>query len=274
VNNLYQRSKKLIRRYNFYPKRILGQHFMIDAYSLRLIMAHAGVNQSDTTLEVGAGFGFLTRLLARKAKKVLAVEEDAKLCRALRNELSDLHNVVLIQGNILKVPLPPFNKVVSNPPFSISTPLILLLLRKRLDSVVLTLQEEFIRKLTALAGSRDYGKVTVLTFYRCEVEMLEPVSREAFYPKPAVQAAIVRLNYRKHPPFHVVNNQVFQEVVQTLFTQRNRKVRKAILPYLSRHHTPEAVEGRARVDNLPLCKKRVRDMTPKDFGVLANGLSP
>lgn len=247
---------------------------MIDANSLRLIIAHAGVNHSDITLEVGAGFGFLTRLLARKAKKVLAVEEDARLCQVLHNELNDLQNVELIKGNILKVPLPSYNKVVSNPPFSISTPLILLLLRRSLDSVVLTLQEEFIRKLTAPVGSRDYGKVTVLTFYRCEVEVLEPVPREAFYPKPAVQAAIVRLNHRKHPPFHVANNQVFQEVVQTLFTQRNRRARKAVMPYLSRHHAHGNVEGRERIDDLPLCKKRVRDMTPKDFGVLANELSP
>lgn len=246
---------------------------MVDTKSLKLMITHAEVNQADIILEVGAGLGFLTRFLAQKAKKVFAVEEDAKLSQVLRNELTDLSNVELIRGDILKVPLPQHNKVVSNPPFSISTPLILLLLRRSLDSVVLTLQEEFIQKLTAPVGSKNYGKVTVFTSYSCEVEVLDSIPREAFYPKPAVQAVIVRLNHRKHPPFPVVNQKIFHELVQILFTQRNRRVRKAILPYLSTRPALGEVWGRERIDNLPLCKKRVRDMTPKDFGVLANELS-
>ncbi len=245
---------------------------MVDDHFLRLLRLYATVGQSDVVLEVGAGFGFLTRFLAQKSKRVVVVEVDTQLVKVLQSELDDFDNIDLIEGDFFKVVIPPFNKVVSNPPFSMSSPLLFWLLNKSFDCAVLTFQEEFARRLDAPIGSKDYSRLTVSTFYRAEVELLDLVPKEAFYPSPDVDAVIVRLKPKSSFPFKVEDEKVFDEVVRTLFTQRNRKVRNAVLPFLHKY----GLRGKVAVekaDLLPFSNKRVRELAPEDFGALANELS-
>lgn len=270
--DLYETAKHLMRVHRIFPKRRLGQNFMVDEHLLWLMSSYAAVKRSDVVLEVGAGFGFLTRLLAQKARKVVAVEADTRILKVLRNELADIDNIELVEGNILKVTIPRFRKVVSNPPFSISSPLLFWLFNRTFDCAVLTLQKEFARRLDAPVGSKEYSRLTVSMFYRSEVELLDPVPRDAFYPTPAVEAVIVRLNPKKTPPFEVKDEKALDRVLRTLFTQRNRKVRNAILPLLRKHELQSTVSAR-RVDLQSLGDKRVRELTPEDFGALANELS-
>ncbi len=241
---------------------------MVDDTFLEQMCSHASLERSDVVLEIGAGFGSLTRLLAQRAKRVIAVEADARLVKVLRSELAGLDNIELIEGDVLKATVPAFNKVVSNPPFSISSPLLFWLLDRAFDCAVLTFQKEFARRLDAPVGSRDYSRLTVSTYYRADVELLDDVPKEAFYPPPEVDAVIVRLKLKKSPPFKVNDEKVFEEVVRTLFTQRNRKVRKAILPLLRKYGLKDMVTA-----HLPFQDKRVRELTPEDFGVLGNELS-
>jgi len=270
--NLHQKAKYLIRVHRFFPKKHLGQNFVVNNEILQRMSLYAAVGRSDVVLEIGAGFGFLTRLLAQKSRKVIAVEADTRLVKVLRNELDGLDNIELIEGNILKVTIPPFNKMVSNPPFSISSPLLFWLLNRTFDCAVLTLQKEFARRLDAPIGSKSYGSLTVFTAYRGEVELLAPVPNEAFYPPPGVDVVIVTLKSRRVPLFKVKDEKVFDEVVRTLFTQRNRKVRNAVLPFLHERGL-KGVTAVKRADFLPFNNNRVRELTPEDFGVLANELS-
>ncbi len=245
---------------------------MVENHFLELIASYAALEKSDIVLEVGAGLGFLTRFLARLAGKVIAVEEDGRLMKILQNEVVGFNDVELIEGDILKVSIPTFNKVVSNPPFSISSPLLFWLLDKPFDSAVLTFQREFAQRLDAPIGSKNYSRLTVSTYYRAEVELLDDVPRETFYPRPDVDAIIVRLKPREQPPFRLRDVKVFDEVLRTLFAQRNRKIRKAILPVL---HTCglKDIDALKRADLLPFHDKRVRELAPEDFGALANELS-
>jgi 16S rRNA (adenine1518-N6/adenine1519-N6)-dimethyltransferase len=261
-----------MRDYRVIPKKRLGQNFMIDGRYLDLIVSNAELIRSDVVLEVGAGFGFLTRLLAQKAGKVVAVEVDGRLMKALLTELADLDNVELIEGDVFEVSLPVFNKMISNPPFSVSSRLLFWLLKRPLECAFLTFQEEFARRLEAQVGSRDYSRLTVSTYYHADVETLVKIPREAFYPLPDVDSALVRLRPRRPPPFKVKDEKTFDEVVRTLFTQRNRKVRKAILPFLRKQGLSEA-GALEKADSLPFKGRRVRELPPEDFGVLANELS-
>jgi 16S rRNA (adenine1518-N6/adenine1519-N6)-dimethyltransferase len=270
--SLYQKTRHLIRDYEISPRKRFGQSFMVDEHFLRLMIAYAYLSPSDVVLEVGAGFGFLTRLLAQKSGRVVAVEVDARLVRALRSELEGFGNIELIEGDVLRTEVLPFGKVVSNPPFSISSPLLFWLLSKPFNCGVLTFQREFARRLNAPVGSRDYSRLTVATYYHSEVEVLDNVPRGAFYPQPDVDAAIVRLKPRKSPPFGVKDEKVFDEVVRTLFSQRNRKLRTAILPLLHKQGLTRA-EASEKVALLPFYEKRVRELAPEDFGALANELS-
>lgn len=269
--DLLQETKRLLRLYRISPKKRLGQNFAIDSTLLREMISYASVGKGDVVLEIGAGLGFLTRLLSQKCKCVIAVEVDPKLVKVLNKQIDDLPNMVLIEGDILKVQGPSFNKVVSTPPYSISSPLLFWLLERKFDCAVLTFQEEFAERLAAPAGSKGYGRLTVATYYLADVELLDPVPRDKFFPPPDVDSLIVRLKPRE-PPFTLKNREAFFKLVQILFTQRNRKVRKAIIPFLYRGGM-ERKDATILADSLPFHNKRVRELAPEDFAELSNFLS-
>jgi 16S rRNA (adenine1518-N6/adenine1519-N6)-dimethyltransferase len=268
--NLLRRAKHILRLYGFFPKKRLGQHFTVNSDMLQRLVSHASITKDDVVLEVGAGLGFLTQLLSSKCKKVISVEVDPKIVRILREQLRSLQNVDLIEGDILKLSLPPFNKVVSAPPYSISSPLLFRLLERKFDCAVLILQKEFAERLAASVGSKDYGRLTVTIYYRAEVELLDYVPRTMFYPLPDVDSMMVRLKPRD-PPFQVEDEKTFFELVRTLFTQRNKKVRNALIPFLRKSEITrkEAVE---LADSTVYSAKRVRELAPEDFGILTNEL--
>jgi len=241
---------------------------VIDNSLLQSMMAYAEVSKDDVVLEVGAGLGFLTRVLSLKCKQVIAVEVDTRLVAVLREQLSHLENVKLIEGDVLTASIPSFDKVVSTPPYSISSPLLFWLLEKPFKLAVLAFQEEFARRLTAAVGSKDYSRLTVATYYRADAELLDHVSKSSFYPPPAVDSIIVRLK-PKPAPFRVKDEKAFFELVQTVFTQRNKKLRNAILSFLIEHRMSKE-EAKLLADRLTFHDKRVRELAPEDFGALAN----
>lgn len=232
------------------------------------MISYADLGKNDVVLEVGAGLGFLTRLLSPNCKKVVAVEVDPKLASLLHAQLHNLPNIELTQGDILTSDIPSFNKVVSTPPYSISSPLLFWLLKKPFNLAVLAFQEEFAKRLTATVGSRDYSRLTVAVYYRAEVELLDHVSKSSFYPSPDVDSIIVRLK-PKPAPFKVKNEKAFFELVQIVFTQRNKKLRNAVLSYIVKQGLSKDKAQRF-ADGLTFHDKRVRELAPEDFGALSN----
>jgi 16S rRNA (adenine1518-N6/adenine1519-N6)-dimethyltransferase len=237
---------------------------------LRRLISYASINKNDTVLEVGAGLGFLTQLLSSECKKVIAVEVDPKLARILREQLHNLQSVDLIKGDILKISLPSFTKVVSAPPYSISSPLLFRLLESKFDCAVLILQKEFAERLAASVGSKDYGRLTVNIYYKADVELLDYVPRKMFYPPPDVDSMMVSLKPRE-PPFQVENKEVFFELVQVLFIQRNKKVRNALIPFLHKREIKRK-EALELADSTIYRDKRVRELAPEDFAILTKEL--
>ncbi len=266
--NLYNETIRILRQHHILPKKRLGQNFVVDDSLLQTMVSCADVGPKDIVLEVGAGLGFLTRLLSSKAKRVMAVEIDHRLIPILKEQLPHLHNVALIEGDILTVSIPRFDKVVSTPPYSISSPLLFWLLEKSFKLAVLVFQEEFAARLAAAVSTKDYSRLTVATYYRADVELLDRVPRRCFYPPPDVDSTIVRLKPRLKP-FRVRNEQAFFDLVQTVFTQRNKKLRNAILPILQRHGLARE-RAQALADTLTFHDKRVRELAPEDFGALTD----
>jgi 16S rRNA (adenine1518-N6/adenine1519-N6)-dimethyltransferase len=269
--NLLKRAKHLLRLYDISPKKRLGQNFAVNSVMLQRFVSHASLTEDDVVLEVGPGFGFLTQFLSSKCKKVIAVEIDPQLVRFLRTQLHSLNNIELIEGDILKVSLPSFSKVVSAPPYSISSPLLFRLLEQQFDWAVLILQKEFAERLAASVGTKDYGRLTVNVYFRAEVELLDIVPRTMFYPPPDVDSMMVRLKPRA-PPFPVDNDETFFGLVRTLFTQRNRKVRNGLISFLHQQHGLTGKEAVELADSTIYSTKRVRELSPEDFGILANEL--
>jgi len=267
--SLIAQTRRLLRDYDIHPKKRYGQNFMVDGTVLQRLVSYADLAGNDVVLEVGAGFGFLTRLLAEKCGKVIAFEVDPKLIPALHEQLRDLENVELIEGDILKASLPTFDKVVSTPPYSISSPLLFRLLEQAFKLAVLTFQQEFAERLAASVGSKAYSRLTVATCYRADVELLDHVPRSAFFPSPDVDSTIVRLKPRNEPPFHVDDEAEFFELLRSVFTQRNKKLRNAAVHYLLKRRMNKA-KAQELADSLTFHDKRVRELAPEDFGALSN----
>ena len=246
---------------------------MMDPSIFQRMANYASLGSNDVVLDIGAGLGFLTRFLASKCKGVMAVESDTKLVKALREQLKDLSNVQIIEGNVLKVKIPQFNKAVSIPPYHISSSLLLWLFNQNFDCVVLIFQKEFADRLVASVGSEDYGWLTVVAYYHAEVELLGTIPQWMFYPQPEVDSVIVRLKPKSPSPFTLKNEGLFRQLAQVLFRQRNRKVRNAISPFIKGIHVASAENAVKLAASLPFQNKRVRKLAPEDFGALANALT-
>jgi len=266
--NLYRETRSLLRRHQIFPKKRLGQHFVIDNSLLQSMIAYADVNRDDVVLEVGAGLGFLTRLLSLRCKRVIGVEVDPKLVAVLREQTSQLQSVELIEGDVLIINIPSFDKMVSTPPYSISSPLLFWMLKKSFKLAVLAFQEEFARRLMATVSSKDYSRLTVATYYRADTELLDHVPKSSFYPPPNVDSVIVRLK-PKPVPFRVKDEKAFFQLVQTVFTQRNKKLRNAVVSFIIKQGLGK-VEAQRLADSLTFHDKRVRELAPEDFGALTN----
>lgn len=195
---------------------------MDEAIALRIV-EYADLGPEDRVLEIGPGTGNLTSALAAKADEVYAVEIDPELAAQLTGRFS---NVQVIAGDALKVELPACNKIVSNLPYQISSSLTYRLLTRPFDMAVLMYQWEFARRLKALPGSEEYGRLAMTAGFFCQVEILEKVSKMAFRPVPQVDSAIVRLLPRQdRPPGEAAE---LIRLAEGLFNNRRKKVKKGL----------------------------------------------
>jgi 16S rRNA (adenine1518-N6/adenine1519-N6)-dimethyltransferase len=268
-----EETKSLLRDHQIVPNKLLGQNFMVDSSIYPKLSRLAALNKRDVVLDAGAGFGFLTRYLADKCKAVLAVEKDPHLALVLREQVKDLTNVKVIEGNVFKVPLPAFNKTISFPPYYLSSQLIMWLLDKQLDYAVLIVQKEFADRLLAQVGGEEYGWLTVVTCQRAEAEVLDEVPKWMFHPQPNVESVILRLTPWQTQPFTVKDTAFFRRMVKWLFTQRNKKLDNAIAPFLRSELKVDKAKAAEIASSLPQRDKRARELAPKDFGAIADALS-
>lgn len=240
----------------------LGQNFLIDKNIAELEVRYADISKKDVVLEIGPGNGVLTKILAEKAKQVIAVEFDKKLFENLKRDLPD--NVQLINEDAVKTnfnKLPKFNKIVSNLPFQISSPITFKILDYDLDVAVLIYQKEFADRLIAKPGSRSYSRLTVNVYYKAECELLRKIPRTCFYPVPKVDSAMVKIVKRKTPPFVVSSEDFFFCLTKELFMYRRKKIKTILNSFL-----------KLNIDDVPYAEKRVEELSPEKIGMLSNFL--
>jgi len=214
------------------PKKHLGQNFLYDPSILGRIVGAAEISTDDTVVEIGPGHGTLTKLLAEKAKKVIAIELDRDLCEKLKTEFSEYGNVELDCGNALRYPYEGLSefKVVANIPYYITTPIIFRLIESRgnLTSMTLTVQKEVARRIAAQPDTKDYGVLTIMIQYYAVPELKFIIPKGAFRPVPKVDSAVIHLKIRKAPLVSVKDEQFFFRVVKTAFTQRRKTLANAL----------------------------------------------
>ena len=236
-----------------------GQNFLVDEKVALKEVEYAQVFPTDVVLEIGPGKGVLTKLLAERARKVIAIEIDEKLVDNLINWVPD--NVELIHDDVLNVDfnsLPYFNKVVSNLPFEISSPLTFKLLDYDFDFAILIYQKEFANRMVADVGSEDYSRLTVGVYYKSVCDVLDIVSKNCFDPVPKVDSCIVKIVPRKEPPFIIENEGLFFDLTRELFNQRRKMIKNTIQNVYN-----------INVD-VPYGDRRVEELSPEEIGRLSN----
>jgi 16S rRNA (adenine1518-N6/adenine1519-N6)-dimethyltransferase len=226
------------------------------------------LSPQDTVLEIGAGIGNLTERLARRAKKVIAVELDPALVSVLHDRFDAVGNIEVIAGDALKVNFPEFDKVVSNLPYSISSEITFKLLRHKFKLGILMYQYEFAARMVSPPGCKDYSRLTVGTYYFADASVLMKVPKGVFQPAPEVDSAVVKLVPRP-APFEVRDEAFFLEFVAAVFSQRRKKLRNAILNTSYMLKIPDIKEV---VNQLPedFMSKRAENLTPEELASVAN----
>ena len=268
-----EETKQILRNYRIYPNKLLGQNFMAETSFYPKMCTYAALTNSDIVLDAGAGFGFLTCFLADKCKAVIAVEKDPQVAKVLREKTKSLDNVTVIEGDMLKVTLPEFNKVIAIPPYYLSSKLILWFLERKVECAVLIVQKEFATRLVAPIGSEEYSWLTVATYPKVQVELLDAVPKEMFYPQPEVDSIIIRLKPWGITPFKVNDEVFFRRMVKWLFTERNKKLQNAITPFVKSTLKLSEQDVKKIVASFSFANMRVRELTPENFGALANAFS-
>jgi len=249
------------------PRRRLGQSFVVDPSLVERLVELGNLNSRDVVLEIGAGLGTLTKALAIRCMKVYAVEIDKRLCSALPGILGDHRNIEAICGDALKVELPDFNKIISNPPFSISSKLVFKVLGREFETAIMTFQDEFASRLSAAPGSKDYGRLSVATQIRAKVMAHEEYPPSSFYPEPEAKARILEIMPRR-PKLEPRSQEELDSLLRFLFSQRRRKVAKILENYARR--TGRRID-RGRLVNIG--ERRVFQLSPQEFLDITKALS-
>jgi len=247
-------DRLLLERHGIIPKKSLGQNFLHDQNTLEKLVELAELTPDATVVEIGAGTGNLTRLLVRQAARVIAVELDERLVSLLRAEFATEPRVELVHGDILEINLaervgPVPYMVVANLPYYITSAILRHFLEHppRPQRLVLTVQREVAERLVATPGAMSLLAVSVQFYGQPRIVM--HLSPAAFWPRPDVESAVVRIDVYAAPPVAVPDERLFFRVVRAGFGQKRKQLRNSLSAGLHLDKAQaEEVLGKAGVD--------------------------
>ncbi len=221
--------------YGMRPLKRWGQNFLQDKNIAEKIIASACLHRQDTVLEIGSGTGVLTREIAGKVKRVVAVEIDKKLCSYLNSELGSSEALEIICDDFIKLDinklnLPAGTKIIGNLPYYITSPIIVKILKSRdiISTAVIMVQKEFAGRMLSSPGGRKYGSLTIFINYFADIELVGHVSKKVFYPQPEVDSSIIKLSLPKACRVSLKDEAVFFKVVRGAFLKRRKTLANSL----------------------------------------------
>jgi len=256
------------------PKKSLGQNFIFDKNIQKKLIASYNLRSSDRVLEIGAGFGELTKLIASCVTFVYALEIDRSLCKILEENTREYPNIKIINRDILKFNLNSYFKgtkgkikIAGNIPYYITTPIIahLFKFRDKIETIFLTVQKEFAKRIASDAGSKEYGSFSCFVQYYCIPRAIFYIKRGSFSPSPKVDSCVLELKIRRAPAVKVNDEKLFFKVIRAGFNKRRKTLRNSLegvipLEKLAQFFYRYNIESNIRPEKLSL----------SDFANLAN----
>lgn len=262
-------------------RKEFGQNFLTN----RMIPEDIADNCADTSermiLEIGPGIGCLTQELALRYKKVVAVEIDRGLIPILSKTLADYDNVTVINEDIMKVDLRELVdkysdgmpvSVCANLPYYITTPILMYLLESgvKFSTITVMVQNEVAARLSAKAGSSDYGAITAVLGYYGSVKKLFKVSAGCFVPAPKVDSAVVRIDLYDKCPYEISDERLFRNCIKAAFEMRRKTLENALSAMLGGFSKEQVALAIAECGFDP--KIRGERLSCEDFARLSNAL--
>ena len=253
-------------------RKRFGQNFLKDRNVIDRIIDAISPVSGDHLLEIGPGQGALTRPVAASGAKLDCVELDRDLAKHLRGEYAGNAAVTIRQRDILKFDLaelgdqPRSLRVFGNLPYNISAPVLFHLLQRYelIHDMTFMLQLEVVQRMTAKVGDRNYGRLGLMLQYFCEVEHLFNVPSSAFFPRPKVVSAIVRLTPHRRFPIRARDTDCLRTVIRTAFNQRRKTLKNSL----------KAIISEDRLRQLPLnLGLRPENLSLQDYVVISDALA-
>ena len=243
MNNIYNETKFILKKYGIHANKSLGQNFLINEEVINQIIEKAEIDEKDLIIEIGPGLGTLTSRLLEKAGKVICVELDDRMITILNDRFKLYNNFELIHDDILKVNLNKIInenlfennnikkiKIVANLPYYITTPIIMKLLEEKLNitSITVMIQKEVADRLIAVPGEKNAGAITYSVYYYAEAEKVLDVENNSFIPEPSVTSTVIKLNIRKEPVIQIKDEKLMFRIIKQAFMQRRKTLVNAL----------------------------------------------
>lgn len=258
-----------------------GQNFLINHFIPEEIAERCTDDEHSMILEIGPGIGCLTRELAERYDKVVAVEIDRGLIPVLSKTLADYDNVTVINEDIMKIDITALVlehsegrpvSVCANLPYYITTPILMHLLESgvKFSSITVMVQNEVATRLVAPAGNSEYGAITAVLNYYGKVSRLFKVSAGSFIPAPKVDSAVIKIDLYKEAPFEIKDEKLFRNIIKAAFEMRRKTLINALsakLPHLEKSRIAEALVAIGHTENV-----RGERLSTEDFAKLSNML--
>ncbi len=263
-------------------KRSLGQNFLVGSHYPRRIVDSVAPRAGETIVEIGPGRGALTGLLLESGARLIAVELDPELIPGLSRMFSGFENFRLVEADALKIDYCEMiapdatARVVANLPYYISTPILRRLIEHRrcLSEMTLMLQREVVERITAAPGGKEYGFLSVLAQFYCEVEKLFDVPPGAFRPSPKVYSSVLKLRSRAKTAAAVNDEALMIELTRTLFAQRRKTIINNLRAGLRRLNLSDESRIAALLSSCGLDpKRRAESLSIEEIARLANAIT-
>ena len=224
--------RKILKDYGIRPLKRFGQSFLEDKNVIHKILKISDIQRDDTVVEIGAGLGIMTELIAEKAGKVIALEIDPRMIQILKERLAGCHHVDVVHNDVLEYDFSSVSselperkiKIIGNIPYNISSQILFHVLdhRDHISSMILMFQKELADRLVASPGTKEYGIPTVFVsmYAECSREMVIP--RSCFYPEPKILSAVMKMIMREKPSVDLNDHEFFSKIVKMAFSKRRK----------------------------------------------------
>ena len=222
----------IIKKYGFRFKKNFGQNFLIDPNIIKKILEASDIKKDDLVLEIGPGIGTLTQHIAYSCGHVIAVEIDKSLIPVLEETLSGYENVTLINDDILNIDISKLirekgngrpAKIIANLPYYITTPVVMKILEENrlISSMTIMVQKEVAERMSAEAGTKNYGALSLAVRYHADTKKVTDVSPNCFMPRPDVSSIVIQLDIKRKTPA-VSDEKLMFGLIRAAFMQRRK----------------------------------------------------